>query len=352
MPRRRGIVRLALAVGATALLAAGGVAYYRAVFVQPVLRLSGVVSADRIIITPQVSGAIRELLVDEGSWVEQGDRIALLERDELEAEEIQQRAKIKQLAAKRNQNREMVRLETDRGQSEIATAEAQVQLAESKLEEARVEERQRRKDVEYNRALQRDGLSSKQAQEQIETELQVATARVRSALDQLGAAQADLEYVEANRRQIQVMGLDVEQTDALLEQAEAELARIAARLEHTEIRAPRDGLVSLRVANQGEVVKPGDPIVTILELNDVWVRAEVEESYVGRLQVGQTLAVELASGETVEGTITAISAEAEFATQRDVSRLKRDIRTFAIKVAVPNPDHRVHPGTTAYVLLP
>lgn len=343
---------MVIAIGATTLIVAGAFAYYRAVFLQPVVRLTGVVSADRFVVTTQVGGAIRELAVDEGSWVEEGELIALLERDELEAEKLRQLAKIKQLSAMRKQSRELVSLESERGQSEIATATARMRLAASKLEEAQAELQQRRKDVEYNWALQQEGLSTKQQREQLETQLEVGKARVRSAEDQLRASRAELEYANTNERQLRVTGLDVEQTEALLEQAKAELAQIAARLDHSEIRAPSDGLVSLRVANQGEVVKPGDPIVTILDLNDVWVRAEIEESYVGRLTIGQAMTVELASGEQVEGKVTFISAEADFATQRDVSRLKRDIRAFAIKVSVSNPDHRVHPGMTAYVLLP
>jgi hypothetical protein len=50
--------------------------------------------------------------------------------------------------------------------------------------------------------------------------------------------------------------------------------------------------------------------------------------------------------------VTFISPEAEFATQRDVNRIKRDVRTFGFKVRVDNPDRKVHPGMTAYVFLP
>ena len=62
--------------------------------------------------------------------------------------------------------------------------------------------------------------------------------------------------------------------------------------------------------------------------------------------------VELASGKRLVGPVTFIEPEAGFATQRDVSRVKRDIRTFGLKVALENPDRRAHHGMTAYVLLP
>jgi hypothetical protein len=77
----------------------------------------------------------------------------------------------------------------------------------------------------------------------------------------------------------------------------------------------------------------------------------VEETYVNRVVIGQTLPVSLVTGETIEGKVIFVAPEAEFATQRDVNRAKRDIRTFGIKVALANAERRLHPGMTAHVLL-
>jgi HlyD family secretion protein len=111
-------------------------------------------------------------------------------------------------------------------------------------------------------------------------------------------------------------------------------------------------MVSLSVAREGEVVNAGDPIVTIVDLDDIWVSAAVEETYINRVARGDTVDVELISGERMQGTVSFVSPEAEFATQRDVSRSMRDIRTFGIRVAVPNADRRLHAGMTAFVMLP
>jgi hypothetical protein len=112
------------------------------------------------------------------------------------------------------------------------------------------------------------------------------------------------------------------------------------------------GVVSIRVAREGEFVAAGSPVVTVVDLTDVWVRAEVEETLLGRLVLGQSLKVILASDLELVGEVTFISPEAGFATQRDVDRVKRDIRTFGIKVALDNPDGRIHPGMTAFVEVP
>ncbi len=90
----------------------------------------------------------------------------------------------------------------------------------------------------------------------------------------------------------------------------------------------------------------------IVDIDHLWVRAEVEESYIDSIQFGQKLRVRLPSGDIFDGRVFFKGVESDYATQRDVSRTKRDIKTFAIKVAVPNPGRRLFPGMTATVLLP
>ena len=78
----------------------------------------------------------------------------------------------------------------------------------------------------------------------------------------------------------------------------------------------------------------------------------MEESYIDRLRLGDQLTVRLPSGVERAGTIFYRSVDGSFATQRDVSRTKRDIRTFEVRLRVDNQDRRLAIGMTAYVLLP
>ena len=121
---------------------------------------------------------------------------------------------------------------------------------------------------------------------------------------------------------------------------------------YTEIHAPIDGIVDVRAARVGEVVSPGQPIVTLINPDDLWVRADVEESYIDRVRLGDKLTVRLPSGVEREGTVFYRGADAGFATQRDVSRTKRDIKTFEVRLRVDNADRRLAVGMTAYVLMP
>ena len=96
----------------------------------------------------------------------------------------------------------------------------------------------------------------------------------------------------------------------------------------------------------------GLALLTLINPDDLWVRADVEETYIDRVRVGDKLKVRLPSGEQREGTVFYRGVEAAFATQRDVSRTKRDIKTFEIRLRVDNTDRRLAVGMTAYVELP
>jgi HlyD family secretion protein len=124
------------------------------------------------------------------------------------------------------------------------------------------------------------------------------------------------------------------------------------RLAYTEIHAPIDGVVDVRAVRPGEVVNAGQPIVTLINPDDLWVRADVEESYIARIKIGDTLTVRLPSGEERQGRVFYRAVDAGFATQRDVSRTKRDIKTFEVRLRVDNSDRRLAVGMTAYVLMP
>jgi len=110
--------------------------------------------------------------------------------------------------------------------------------------------------------------------------------------------------------------------------------------------------VDTRVALQGEVVNAGQAIVTLINQDDLWVRADVEETYIDRIHLGDQLPVKLPSGAVRQGTVYYRSVDADYATQRDVSRTKRDIKTFEIRLRCDNADRSLAVGMTAYVTLP
>ncbi len=115
---------------------------------------------------------------------------------------------------------------------------------------------------------------------------------------------------------------------------------------------PFPGVISVLAARQGEVVNIGQPIVSIVNPDDLWVRADVPETYLDRVRLGDRMQVRFPDGMERQGTVFYRGVDADYATQRDVSQSKRDIKTFELRLRVDNSDRRLWPGLTAYVTLP
>jgi multidrug resistance efflux pump len=165
---------------------------------------------------------------------------------------------------------------------------------------------------------------------------------VAAARAQVGSARA---RVDSSQARIESVAKQMQATAAQTQKANV-------YLDYTRIFAPTNGIVDTRVALSGEVVNPGQAIVTLINQDDLWVRADVEETYIDQIRLGDVMTVRLPSGVTRQGTVFYRSVDADYATQRDVSRTKRDIRTFEIRLRCDNQDRRLAVGMTAYVTLP
>jgi len=102
----------------------------------------------------------------------------------------------------------------------------------------------------------------------------------------------------------------------------------------------------------GVILNPRQPIMTLIKPHDRWFRIDVYESYIVRVRFGEQMTVRLPSGAELEGTVFYRGADAGFATQRDVSRTKRDIKTFEVRLRADNKERRLAVGMTAYVMMP
>ena len=168
---------------------------------------------------------------------------------------------------------------------------------------------------------------------------------------QVDAQRAAVALARSNAEQVAVRESQLQTNQQQLAAAAAQRTKADVRLTYTEIHAPIDGTVDVSAARPGEVVSPGQPILTLINPDDLWVRAWIEESYIGGVKLCDKLTVRLPSGEERDGTVFYRGVDAGFATQRDVSRTKRDIKTFEVRLRVDNRDRRLAVGMTAYVLL-
>jgi HlyD family secretion protein len=227
----------------------------------------------------------------------------------------------------------------------LASTEAQVIQAEADLELAN-------QNLKREEGLFKRGVDSAQTYDQMRAASDGAKARVDSLRKQVQAAQAAVALARATGEQVAARRAMLRAATQQLGAIGAQKEKARTRLDYTEIRAPRNGIVDVRAALQGEVVNPAQAIVTLLNPDDLWVRADVEESYIERVRLGDKMSVRLPSGARREGTVFFRGVDADYATQRDVSRTKRDIKTFEIRIRCDNSDRALAVGMTAYVLLP
>ncbi len=316
------------------------------------LPLTGVVDGNEVIVSPQITGRIINLTVDEGSQVKKGDLIAELDPKELQANLAAAQANVTSLEAQVNAANHNYTWTNDQTGAAIEQAKARVTSSDAQLQQAEAQLALDQSDLKRMQDLYNKKEISAQDYDHSVAAVQIAQANVDALKQSSQAESAALNEAQANRKQVDVRQSDISATMAQLEQARADAAQVAAQLSYTKIYAPSDGIVSVRAAKQGEVIAQGSPIVVLVDINHLWVRADVEESYIDAVKFGQTMHVRLPSGDVLEGQVFFKGVENDFATERDVSRTKRDIKTFAIKVSLPPDDGRLFMGMTVTVLLP
>jgi HlyD family secretion protein len=314
--------------------------------------LTGIIDGNEVIVSPQITGRIIHLTVDEGSDVRKGDLIAELDPKQLEASLAAANANVASLQSQVRQANHNYSLTEEQTGASLQQAQALLTSSRAQLEQARANLWRDQTDYDRMMKLFESGVASAQDRDHAEAALKASQANVKALEDSVRAQEAALGVAQANRKQVNVRRSEVATMIAQLEQARAAAAETATELGYTKIYAPMGGIVSVRVAKQGEVVAQGSPIVILVDIDHLWVRADVEESYIDSIQFGQTLRVRLPSGDVLQGQVFFKGVENDYATQRDVSRTKRDIKTFAIKVSLPTEGRRLFTGMTATVLLP
>jgi HlyD family secretion protein len=315
------------------------------------LVLIGTVDSNQIIISPQIPGRISKLLVDEGTQVKQGDLIAILDPSELEAEARAAAATIDSLRSQVSASQATSAATHGSTSSNVVNAQARLQSARAQLLQAEATLQRTESDSRRMIELAKQGVASDQDRVQAESNLKAQLATVQSLKDQVSAADADLNAAVANTHQAHAAASTVQSTRGQLANAEAQLKEAEVRVGYTKIYAPLSGTVSVRAAREGEVLTAGQPIVTLVDLGDTWVRAAIPETESDNIGLGDTLHIRLPGGTVTSGKVFFKAPEADFATQRDVSRRKRDIRTIVLKVRLDNPKGAYVPGMTAEVLV-
>lgn len=314
--------------------------------------LTGVITTDETIVSSQIQGRLQQLLVQQGDVVQTNQLLAVIRPQEWQADFAYYSQGARQAEADVRQAQAALQFQENQTSNQISQAEANLAAAEAQVAAARADQEIARLNFDREAGLYRQHVEAVQAYDQARTTFDAAKARVDAQEKQAQAARAAVALAQANADQVSLRHAALESSTHQMAAADAQKQKAAVRLEYTEIRAPCVGVVDVRAARSGEIVNPGQAIVTLVDPDNLWVRADVEETYIDRVHLGDRMSVRLPSGAQRQGTVFFRGVDADYATQRDVSRTKRDIKTFEIRLRCENRDRALALGMTAYVTLP
>lgn len=368
---------LSLVILAAALMALGlGYTQLRAKGDQKargVIKVSGNFEVTEAEVSFKIPGKVQERFVDEGDLVERDQPIAKLEDADILQEVAIRRAEVQAVQA------QLLELERGSRPEEIAQAHAamerakahlsellagsrpqEIKAAEATLSRTRAELERLKADHERQKQLFQRGVISAREYEGVLSAYRMAEAQVKEAEERLKlvregprkeqVAQAKAAFKEAQERYLLVLQgprkETIEAARARLEQARAALAAAETRLGYTLIISPLTGVVLSKNVEPGEYVAPGTPVVTVGDLENIWLRAYIDEPDLGRVRLGQKVLVttDTYPGKRYEGRITFISSQAEFTPKNVQTERERVKLVYRVKIRVENPNLELKPG--------
>ncbi len=375
------------------LLGAGGYWGYgkfRRQAVPDSVRVSGNIEVTDAQLSFRIAGRMIERLVDEGETVQTGQLIACLDRTDQELSVSQAEANVafaraslaeleagsrpEEIARAQAQVEQarfvLAELESGSRSQEIADARAELDRAEYAAKTALAQWEQAKSDEERFAAMVKSGVVSQREYEVYHTQAQTARstweaaqASARRAREQLslreeGPRQEAIRQaraaLEQARQQSDLVKAGprketIEQARAKLEVAEKALAQARQQIEYTRLTVPFDSVVLSKSAEPGEYLNPGSPVVTVGDLEHVWLRAYVSETDLGRIRLGDPAEVTTDSypERVYSGKISFISSQAEF-TPKSVQTFEERVKLmYRIKIDLENPNRELKPGMPA-----
>ena len=311
------------------------------------IRTSGIVEGIEVNLASKVQGRISEICCNEGDSVRQGQSAVRLESLDLEASMQQASAGVERAKADIKNTEAGI----ENAKANLRNTEAGIKSAEADLEKAAVEAEEAKRERDRAAELFKKDFISKSSYDQAGAAYDSAVAAQRASAAKLNAASAGRNAAAA---QVEASISQLNSAKALLKEAEAGLAFSRSKLEDTTIYSPVSGTIVYKALEKGETVNPGSVVLTIVELENLYVRADIEETLAGNVVLGSeaTVTVESMPGKVFKGRVSEIGRYAEFATQRDVIRGRQDIKTFRVKIRVDGKEGILKPGMTVSVEIP
>jgi HlyD family secretion protein len=336
-------------LSAVALLIVAGLIIYSLLKEKEIrsIAATGIVEGTEVNLAPKVPGKISMICCREGETVRKDSVVVRLESSDIEASLRQASASLEKAAAEVKSADALVQS----SRAEINTADADIKNAEAEVEKTRVQMEEARLQMERVTPLFKEDLVSKADEDRAVTAFESLRAAYEASKANHNAMQSRRELAASQLRYSQSQLVSAR---ARVKEAEAALAFQAAKLDDTVIKAPVSGTVVFRAMEPGEVVSPGVTIVTIVDMENLWVRIDIEESLISYVTTdGEArIMVDGMPGKEFKGKISSVGRYAEFATQRDVRHGVQDLKTFHVEIRVEDAGKTLKPGMTVNVEIP
>jgi HlyD family secretion protein len=315
--------------------------------VSPAIRVTGIIDGVEVNLAPKVAGRISWTCCNEGDTVSRGQTVIRLDSADVKASVEQAAAGVEKAKADIKTAEAAVRST----EANLKSAEADSASARADIAKAFAQMDESRKDMERAKALSGKEYISKQSLDQAVAAYDMNAAAYEASKEQLNAANGKKKAAAAD------LGAAVSEagsSKAALSEAVANLAFYRSKLNDTVIISPVSGTVIFKSMETGETVSPGVTIMTVVDLNSLYARVDIDETKIGGIVLDSPAFVRVDGmpGKVFRGRITEIGRYAEFATQRDVVRGREDIKTFRVKVKVDDPKGLLKPGMTVEVEIP
>ena len=342
-----------------------------------IIQLTGRIEGDDSAIAPKIAGRIAELKVREGDLVKAGDLIARLDARQVQARVDQAQAAVTEADARVRSSQQQIAIlqeqlqgaELQTGQSsqdaesriaqaqaELAAAEATLAQQEAALKIAAFDRDAYTKLAKSGAVSERQGKQAESAAETQEAVVNSARKRVDSARAAVALARTGLTNPRIRETQSSTIRRQIAQQQPLIAAAQADSARARAQLveaqenlKDLDIFAPFDGTVVTRSAEPGEVVQAGTPLVTLLDLNKVYLRGFIPEGQIGKVKLGQTALVYLDSNnkQGLDAVVSRIDPQATFTPENTYFRDDRVKQVVGVKLQLKSGFGFAKPGMPA-----
>jgi len=292
--------------------------------VKDVISASGTIETVEVHVAARVSGQLLELAVEEGSRVKPGDKLAVVDHEALDIQLRQAEAGVRLAEA------QLALLVKGARSEDIRQAEAGLKQAEASLAVAE-------DDARRMRELAKTGSVTPKQRDDAEARLTVASAGRNFAAEALNKARTLARPEE------------IRAAEARLDQAQAAADLLRKTIADCTILAPAGGTVTHKAVEPGELVVQGATIVTLAELDSVYVMIYVTEKELGRVRLGAAAEVEIDAfpDKPFAGKVTFISPEAEFTPKNIQTKEDRVKLVFGVKVEIENREGLLKPGLPA-----